>query len=125
MTAPQPKAPINWIAVFALIFLPIVAAIAIPLYAYHHDFSLAAWISMFVLLGVSSLGITAGYHRLWAHRAYEATLPLKIILMIMGIKPGPKRIAVSTGKPDRRQRDNKKTPGNTPSLKPHNHKKGD
>lgn len=43
--------------------------------------------------------------------------------MIMGIKPGPKRIAVSTGKPDRRQRDNKKTPGNTPSLKPHNHKK--
>lgn len=37
----------------------------------------------------------------------------------MGIKPGPKRIAVSTGKPDRRQRDNKQTPGNTPSLKPH------
>ena len=28
----------------------------------------------------------------------------------MGIKPGPKRIAVSTGKPDRRQRDNKDTP---------------
>lgn len=43
----------------------------------------------------------------------------------MGIKPGPKRIAKSTGKPDRRQRDNKKTPGNTPSLKPHIHKKGD
>lgn len=44
---------------------------------------------------------------------------------IMGIKPGPKRIADSTGKPDRRQRDNKSTPGNTPSLKPHKHKKGD
>ena len=72
-----PQAPINWVAVFALVVLPIVAVIAIPLYAYHHDFSLAAWISMFVLLGVSSLGITAGYHRLWAHRAYEATLPLK------------------------------------------------
>jgi hypothetical protein len=35
-----------------------------------------------------------------------------------GLKPGPKRIADSTGKPDRRQRDNKDTPGNTPSLKP-------
>lgn len=34
-----------------------------------------------------------------------------------GLKPGPKRIADSTGKPDRRQRDNKETPGNTPSLK--------
>ena len=34
------------------------------------------------------------------------------------IKPGPKRTATSTGKPDKRQHDNKKTPGNTPSLKP-------
>lgn len=30
------------------------------------------------------MGITAGYHRLWAHRAYEASLPLKILLMIGG-----------------------------------------
>ena len=42
----------------------------------------------------------------------------------MGNKPGQKRIADSTGKPDRRQRDNKETPGNTPSLKPHIHKPG-
>ena len=42
----------------------------------------------------------------------------------MSIKPGPKPIAVSTGKPYRRQRDNKNTPNNTPSLKPHVHKKG-
>lgn len=43
----------------------------------------------------------------------------------MGIKPGPKRIAESTGNPDRRQRDNKETPKNISSLKPHKHKKGD
>ena len=43
----------------------------------------------------------------------------------MGIKTGPKKIAKSTGKPDRHQRDNKETPGNTHSLKPHIHKKGD
>lgn len=36
----------------------------------------------------------------------------------MPLKPGPKRTAITTGKPDRRQRDNKSTPGNTPSLKP-------
>jgi hypothetical protein len=34
------------------------------------------------------------------------------------MKTGPKRIATSTGKPDQRQRDNKGTLGNTPSLKP-------
>ncbi|MGV1013282.1 MAG: hypothetical protein ACOYBS_12630 [Flavobacterium sp.] len=37
---------------------------------------------------------------------------------IQPIKPGPKRIATSTGKPDQRQHDNKGAPGNTPSLKP-------
>ncbi|MXP84647.1 hypothetical protein GOX97_09100 [Raoultella ornithinolytica] len=36
----------------------------------------------------------------------------------MGLKPGPKPIAKSTGKPDQRRRDNKDTPGNTPGLKP-------
>ena len=41
----------------------------------------------------------------------------------MALKPGPKRIAKSTGKPDRRARDNKDTPGNTPSLKPPKPKK--
>lgn len=41
----------------------------------------------------------------------------------MGIKSSTKRIADSRGKPDRRQRDNKKTPGNTTSLKPQKHKK--
>ncbi len=37
---------------------------------------------------------------------------------LKAIKPGPKRTAKTTGKPDRRQRDNKSTPGNTPSLQP-------
>lgn len=29
------------------------------------------------------MGVTAGAHRLWAHRAYEGKLPLRILLMIM------------------------------------------
>ena len=41
----------------------------------------------------------------------------------MALKPGPKRKAKSTGEPDRGQRDNKETPGNTPSLKPPKRKK--
>lgn len=41
----------------------------------------------------------------------------------MALKPGPKRIATSTGEPDKRQRDNKETLGNTPSLKPPKRKK--
>lgn len=29
---------------------------------------------------VSALGITAGAHRLWSHRTYKASLPLRIFL---------------------------------------------
>lgn len=32
----------------------------------------------------TGLGITAGYHRLWAHRSYNASLPLRIWLAAMG-----------------------------------------
>ncbi len=39
-------------------------------------------------------------------------------MTIKAIKPGSKRTATSTGKPDQRQHDNKGAPGNTPSLKP-------
>ena len=28
------------------------------------------------------MGITAGAHRLWAHRAYKAKLPLRVFLML-------------------------------------------
>jgi stearoyl-CoA desaturase (delta-9 desaturase) len=32
----------------------------------------------------TGLGITAGYHRLWAHKSYNASLPLRIWLAAMG-----------------------------------------
>ncbi|XP_052745633.1 acyl-CoA Delta(11) desaturase [Bicyclus anynana] len=35
---------------------------------------------MFILAAV---GITAGTHRLWSHRAYKAKMPLQIILMVL------------------------------------------
>lgn len=36
----------------------------------------------YILYVVSGLGITAGAHRLWAHRSYKAKWPLRLILMI-------------------------------------------
>ncbi|TFJ81352.1 hypothetical protein NSK_007313 [Nannochloropsis salina CCMP1776] len=36
----------------------------------------------FILWPITGLGITAGVHRLWAHRSYTATLPYRILLML-------------------------------------------
>ncbi len=35
-----------------------------------------------VLYSISVLGITAGAHRLWAHRSYKAKLPLRLLLIV-------------------------------------------
>ncbi|XP_062125679.1 LOW QUALITY PROTEIN: acyl-CoA Delta-9 desaturase [Drosophila sulfurigaster albostrigata] len=36
-----------------------------------------------VLIFVSGIGITAGAHRLWSHKSYNASLPLRIVLAFM------------------------------------------
>jgi stearoyl-CoA desaturase (delta-9 desaturase) len=33
---------------------------------------------------ITGLGITAGYHRLWAHRSYNASIPLQYALALAG-----------------------------------------
>lgn len=78
------KPPINWPGTIVLLGLPLVALVLFPWYMWNHDFSMAAWISFFVFFAWSGLGITAGYHRLWAHRAYEAAWPVRVILMLGG-----------------------------------------
>jgi len=35
---------------------------------------------VFVNIYVSAVGVTAGAHRLWSHKAYQANLPLRILL---------------------------------------------
>lgn len=40
----------------------------------------------------AGLGITAGAHRLWAHRSYSAKLPLRIFLAILFCMAGMVRI---------------------------------
>lgn len=46
-------------------------------------YSWLTWFEVYALWQLSGLGITAGSHRLWAHRSYKAKLPLRIFLMIL------------------------------------------
>ncbi|CEM23299.1 unnamed protein product [Vitrella brassicaformis CCMP3155] len=40
-------------------------------------------IEVILIWNISGLGITAGAHRLWAHRSYKANLPARIVLMVL------------------------------------------
>ncbi|MDM7861424.1 fatty acid desaturase [Alteromonas sp. ASW11-36] len=73
--------PLN-IAVFVI--TGAIAFIGVPLWAVFVGFSaaeIAVTIALFFFTGMS---ITAGYHRLWSHKTYEAHPVIKVILAIGG-----------------------------------------
>ncbi|KAI0070752.1 delta 9-fatty acid desaturase [Panus rudis PR-1116 ss-1] len=71
---------INWISFLVLTVTP-----AIAIYGAFHvklTWQTALWSVIYYF--ITGLGITAGYHRLWAHRSYNATKPLQYFLAIAG-----------------------------------------
>lgn len=84
MTTAQERPQINWVPAIILTATPIAALTLIPWYAFSFDFSTAAWVSFVVLLFLNGLSITGGYHRLWAHRTYEAHWSLRLVFMLFG-----------------------------------------
>jgi stearoyl-CoA desaturase (delta-9 desaturase) len=81
---PGKKPPINWVTtiLFSLTFLG--AITLVPWYGFTYGFSGAAWAWFFVFLAANGFSITAGYHRLWAHRAYEAHGSVRAVFMVFG-----------------------------------------
>lgn len=81
---PTGQGPINWPAaiMFAVTTVPVLTVL--PWYLATHDTSAAPWVWAFILLWLNGLGITAGYHRLWAHRTYTAHPALKWFLALFG-----------------------------------------
>jgi stearoyl-CoA desaturase (Delta-9 desaturase) len=80
----EPKAPLIWTntLMFALTFLA--AAILVPWYGLTRGFSAASWGCFAFFLIANGMAITAGYHRLWAHRTYEAHWTLRVFYLLFG-----------------------------------------
>lgn len=71
---------INWLNTILIVIVPMIGLVSsywVPLQLKTLAFAVAYYF-------YTGLGITAGYHRLWAHRSYKATLPLKIFLAAAG-----------------------------------------
>jgi stearoyl-CoA desaturase (delta-9 desaturase) len=78
------RAPLIWVNALLFLLTFIGAVAIVPWYGIVHGYSTAAWVSFGVLLAANGLSITAGYHRLWAHRTYEAHWSVRLVLMIFG-----------------------------------------
>ncbi|KAK5906078.1 hypothetical protein CgunFtcFv8_001974 [Champsocephalus gunnari] len=74
---PKPPSVIVWKNVFMMTVLHIGAVYGMCLVPSASTLTLLWSLLCFV---ISALGVTAGAHRLWSHRSYKASLPLKIFL---------------------------------------------
>ncbi|KAI3343158.1 hypothetical protein F4824DRAFT_485857 [Ustulina deusta] len=71
---------VNWLNTLFVILIPLfglIGAYFVPLHPYTALFAIIYYFN-------TGLGITAGYHRLWAHTSYKATLPLQLYLAAVG-----------------------------------------
>jgi len=76
-----PWSPLNSIFLLGTLGL---ALVLVPLEFRH---SLRHWSEWAVLAGMVfavGTGVTAGYHRLFSHRAYQASLPVRFVLLCLG-----------------------------------------
>jgi len=71
---------LNWLNVSLLTFTPGIAIYGA--FTTKLVWQTAVWSVVFYF--ITGLGITAGYHRLWAHRSYNASKPLEYALAIAG-----------------------------------------
>ena len=78
------RAPINWPASLMLSLTAVPVFFVLPVYLWFAEVSTAAWVWAGLFWMANGMSITAGYHRLWAHRAYQAHPILKWFFAVFG-----------------------------------------
>jgi stearoyl-CoA desaturase (Delta-9 desaturase) len=79
-----PATRINWTNSSFLIGTAVLTFTAVPLYLWHYGidaFQLGLFLTFFIATGLS---ITLGYHRLFAHLAFEARWPVRLLTLLFG-----------------------------------------
>jgi stearoyl-CoA desaturase (delta-9 desaturase) len=80
----RPKSPLNWpVLLFVTLSPPAAIAGAVWWIAGGH-FNVQTLLLALVMAMVTGLGITGGYHRLFAHRSWAARWPVRLVLLLAG-----------------------------------------
>ncbi|MBS0365060.1 MAG: fatty acid desaturase [Proteobacteria bacterium] len=80
----EPQAPLIWTNVLMFVITGAIALVAVPWYGLAHGYSTAAWICAVLFTGANGMAVTAGYHRLWAHRTYDAHWSARLLYLVFG-----------------------------------------
>ncbi|AXR07719.1 fatty acid desaturase [Salinimonas sediminis] len=78
------KPPIILTNVLVFIITGAIAFIGVPVWAAYIGFDTVEIITAVVLFYFTGMSITAGYHRLWSHKTYDANIVVRVVLAIGG-----------------------------------------
>ncbi|MBY6197261.1 acyl-CoA desaturase [Vibrio hangzhouensis] len=78
------KPPIIWLNVAIFLSTFLLATVGVAWYGLVQGYSLVHWVWLVIAFVFCGLSITAGYHRLWSHKTYEAHDALKYLFAIGG-----------------------------------------
>lgn len=79
-TQKRPPMRMVWRNIILMAILHSTALYSVFLFPWAHPLT---WLWFLFMYAFAGLGITAGAHRLWAHRSYKAKLPLRIAYALM------------------------------------------
>lgn len=75
---------INWVNLVFFILTPVISVVGL-IWRYQVDtIPLATWFLAVVMFYMTGLGITAGYHRLFSHKTYQASWPVRLGVLLFG-----------------------------------------
>ncbi len=74
----------DWPVTIFLISIPVVSLISVPIYLYFMGWNWATWTFGLLFAIATNMSITAGYHRLFAHRSYDAHPLVRLWYILIG-----------------------------------------
>ena len=75
---------INWLNLIFLVGTFLAALVTTPWYLITHGLGWPEVLTFFFIWLFVGLSVTAGYHRLFAHKTYQAAWPVRLFLLIFG-----------------------------------------
>ena len=80
----MPRRQDRWVGIIFFAVIHAVGLAGAPLYLWHHGISAAEGALFTVYFFLSSLAITVGYHRLFAHVTYKTHAAIRFLLLFFG-----------------------------------------
>ncbi|GAL10408.1 fatty acid desaturase [Vibrio astriarenae] len=80
----EEKPPLIWLNVAIFSLTALVAIVGVPVFGWFYGYGWEHLIWFLITYSFCNLSITAGYHRLWSHKAYQAHAWVRAVFAIGG-----------------------------------------